>query len=349
MKKHSIKIYLLLLLAFPVLMVTSCMKDSDGSPDVKPGNPVFGSIDPPQAPGGTVLTLKGAGLGDMRSIMFDQKNVPAKITSTLNTESVLIFNVPDTAYGGPQNIILTNSQGKTLTVPFSVIALPTVTSAFPMDFEPGSKVTLTGSNLNDVTNVLLKGTSDQATIVSQVRSQMVITMPASAIDRTNLVLTNSSGMDTTSQEFVNVPNGTAVFTDDFVDPAQSWSWGGTYAPSTDDFITGTKSLKAAYDPTGSWGGLQIGMGSELTLPAGTKYFTYWTKGADVDKQVTVEIKGNNWSTDNSKVITVPAGKWTYFREDMSTFAPGVTSISVIVFQIHDAGKTIYFDNIIFIK
>lgn len=351
MRKYTIKKYLTVAVsAIAVAFIAgSCLKDSDGSPDIKAGTPVFKSITPGEAPGGSVLTLQGSGLGNMRSIVFDLHNVPTTITSTLNTEETVIFHVPDTAYGGPQNIILTNSIGRTLVVPFSVIALPTVTTAFPMDFQNKSRITLTGSNLNDVTSVILEGSGEAASIISQIRKSMVIEMPASTSNRTHLVLVNSSGSDTTSQEFVNVTQALAIFKDDYIDPAQNWSWGGTYTPSADDSISGSKSLKAAYDASGSWGGLQIGMGSELSLPAGTKYFTYWAKGADVDKQVTVQIKGNNWSTDNSKVITVPAGKWTYFREEASTFIPGVNSVSVIVFQIHDAGKTIYFDNILFVK
>jgi hypothetical protein len=114
-------------------------------------------------------------------------------------------------------------------------------------------------------------------------------------------------------------------------------------------VTGSKSLKAAYDPAGTWGGLQIGMGSELPIPAGSKYFAFWAKGADADKKVTVQIKGNNWTTDNKTEITVPAGKWTYFKLELGSFIPNVSSVSVIVFQIHEDGKTIYYDNIMFIK
>ena len=332
-----------------MLTISSCRKDSDGSPSVKPGNPVSSGIAPDSAANGTLLTLSGTGLGDMRSIVFDNKNIPAAFQTTLNTETAIIFRVPDTAWGGPQNIVFTNSQGKKLTVPFKVLAYPNITAAFPMDFQAGSVVTLTGTNLLDVTKVVIKGTTDEATIVSQTRSQLVIAMPSTTASRGFLNITNATGTITTTQEFVSVDNATGIFLDDFVNNAQSWSWGGTYDPSTDDAITGAKSLKAAYDPTGTWGGLQIGMGSELTLPAGSKYFTFWAKGSDVDKQVTLTVKGNNWTTVNTMVITVPAGKWTYFREDMSTFLPGVNSISLILFQIHDSGKTIYYDNIMFVK
>jgi hypothetical protein len=81
--------------------------------------------------------------------------------------------VPDTAYGGNQNITLTNVDGKSVTVPFRVLAYPVVSSAFPTDFQAGSTVTLTGSNLDDVTSVVINGTTDAATIVSKTRSQMI--------------------------------------------------------------------------------------------------------------------------------------------------------------------------------
>lgn len=347
---NHITIRLTLFIPVMALALNACKKDSDGSPDVKAGDPVATSLSPDSASVSTVLTLQGTGLGDIRSIVFDKNNAPATFYSTLNTSTAIIFRVPDTAVRGQQNIILTNSAGKTLSVPFKVLPFGVVNSAFPTDFDAGSQVTLTGNNLDVVTKVMLSGTTDQATIVSQSLNQMVIKMPSSSVARAPLVLTTTAGDKTTSMDFVNVAQATAqIFTDDYMNPAQNWSWGGTYTPSADYTITGAKSLKAAYDPGGTWGGLQIGMGSELTIPSGTKYFSFWAKGADTDKDVTLDIKGNGNTTDNSKVITVPANKWTYFKFEIGTLIPGVNSVSVIVFQIHDAGKTIYYDNIMFTK
>ena len=278
----------------------------------------------------------------MRSIVFSTKNVPAPFISTLNTEEAIIFRVPDTAYGGPQNIIFTNVDGKTLSVPFRVLAYPVVSTAFPTDFQAGSTVTLTGSNLDDVTSVVIDGTADAATIVSKTRSQMVITMPASNVTRGFLKITNATGPIVTTQEFVNVAKATIVFDDALQNNFQDWGWGGTYTASTEEKITGLKSFKGAYDPGGSWGGIQLGNGS-LSL-ATEKYYSFWTKGADIDKNVTVSI---NWAV--SKTITVPANKWTYFKYNLATDFPGVTSANTIIFQINGDGKTIYFDNIMFSK
>jgi hypothetical protein len=312
---------------------------------------VANRLSPDSAGGGTLLTLTGAGLGDMRSVVFDKNNAPATFYSTLNTSEAIIFRVPDTATRGDQNILLTNSAGKTLTVPFRVLPFATVSSAFPTDFEANTEITLNGNNLDVLSKVVLNGTSTEATILSKSLNKAVIRMPAGvAADKGTLVLTTTAGDKATTMEFVNVERATLrIFTDSLVKPAESWSWGGTYTNSTDNIVTGSKSLKAAYDPAGTWGGLQIGMGTELPIPAGTRYFTFWAKGADVEKKVTVNIKGNKNTTDHKTEITVPANKWTYFKLENGSFIPNVNSISVIVFQIQNEGKTIYYDNIMFIK
>ena len=330
-------------LAAVTLIISSCEKDGDGSPDYSAGNPIAtNGIKPDSGSGGAVLTLIGTGLGQMRSVVFSNNNVPAPFQTTLNTETALVFRVPDTAFGGPQNIIFTNSEGKTLTVPFRVLAYPVVSTAFPTDFEAGSTVTLTGSNLDDVTNVVIDGTTDAATIVSKTRSQLVITMPASTVNRGFLKITNATGSIVAPQEFVNVATAIPVFNDALQTGFQNWGWGGTFAASTDDKITGTSSMKAAYDPTGSWGGMQFGGGTvSLTTH---KYFTFWAKGADIDKNVQFWL---NWN--NQKVVTIPANKWTYFKYTLATDFPGTNAVDNVTFQIQGDGKTIYFDNIMFVK
>lgn len=345
MKKVIINLFtrLFLLLGIVLVLIMGCEKDSDGSPDIKTGAMSSGTINPASAAGGEVITLTGTGIGQIRSIVFDKNNVPAQFMSTLNTEANLVFRVPDTAFGGPQNVIFTNADGKTLSVPFSVIALPNVTTAFPTDFEAGTQVTLTGNNLDDVTTVVLDGTTDACTIVSKTRKQMVITMPASTADRAKLKLTNASGIRITDMEFVNVSRAITVFTEQLNNGFENWGWGGTFAASADDKITGGSSMKAAFDPAGTWGGMQLGNGGSINI-APYRYFSFWVKGADVDKNFQFWL---NWG--NQKVITVPANKWTYFRYELATNYPGVTSVNNVTFQIVDAGKTVYFDNIMFFK
>ena len=108
------------------LVLTSCEEDTDGTPRFEAGNPVATQIMPDSAASGSVVTLLGTGLGDIRSITFEKQEVPAGFQPTLNTDKALIFRVPTEASGGVQNIIVTNSAGKTATIPFKVLAYPSV-------------------------------------------------------------------------------------------------------------------------------------------------------------------------------------------------------------------------------
>jgi len=332
----------IILLALTIIS-NSCEKDTDGSPENKPGTPVLTSVVPAEAAGGVLVTITGKGLGDMRTAVFDKNDIPATFMSTLNTSTHLLIRVPSDAYGGDQNIILTNSAGKTLTVPFTVVALPIITTAFPTDFQAGSTVTMTGNNLDDVSSVVIDGTTDAATIVSQTRKGMVITMPSSTVDNGKLKLTNLSGEYVTTHTFINIDKALPVFTDALMNGFESWSWGGTYGASTDAFITGTSSMKAAFD-AGGWGGLQLGNGGSIDVST-YHYFVFWAKGASVDFDVQVNLNWAGWQS-----FTIPANTWTYFKFELMTKWPSVTTtVNNVTFQIKGADKTFYFDNIVFIK
>jgi hypothetical protein len=279
----------------------------------------------------------------MVSILFVKDSVPAPFLGTLNTENALVFRVPDNASGGQQNIRFTNIDGKTLEVPFNVIALPSVTTASLLEFSQDQVITLSGNNFNDVSAVVLQPGGETVTVVSKTKTQMVIKMPLSSADRVNIKITNTSGDRITSQEFINIDKAKTVFSEQLDNGFQDWGWGGAFAASTDDKISGTKSFKAAYDPAGTWGGMQLGNNGSIDISQKTT-FSFWTKGADVDKQMQFWL---NWGV--MKVITVPARVWTRFQYTLASDYPGLTSVNNVTFQIYDAGKTIYFDNIMFYK
>lgn len=131
----SINTFLTLVTACTLLLVACSKNDeNDGSPKFKPGSMTFAAIDKDSASGGTLLTVKGSALGDIRSIVFDKNNAPASFYSTLNTDNAILFRVPDTAAGGNQQIVLTNSEGTTLNIPFRVLAYPTVNSVSNYNF-----------------------------------------------------------------------------------------------------------------------------------------------------------------------------------------------------------------------
>ena len=350
-KKVALLPVLLIVLA---LAIGSCVKDSDGSPDVKAGTPAFESITPNSGAGGVLVTLKGTGLGDMKAIIFEKDSVSTYLMSTLNTENVLMFRVPAEAAGGNQNIIFVNSEEKTLSVPFNVLAFPQINTASNYDFVAGTEITLTGTNLNDVTKVVLTGTTDEATIVSKTKKQLVIAMPVTSKGRSTLDITNVTGLTTTTMEFVSITNNFIVYADAYGSGAfgggvQSWSWGCNVSESATDAKTGTKCLKVDYTD----GGLSLWLGSDtwsdghwftdFFTPA---YITFWAKGGG--KDVTIQIKGDGPpnAPSDSKTVSVPADVWTYFK--IPHFIPGTYGRLNLIIS-GTTGRTVYFDDILYVK
>src|ERR1700761_6823842 len=159
---------ILCLLAVTVF-ITSCKKDVVVTPTY--------SINPGAGAGNDVITLTGSHLSGIQSIVFDDGNVPVAFNPEFNTDGAVIFRVPPTANVGAQHIVFTNSNGYQFSVPFTVLAIPSISSAYPAEWEAGNTVTITGNYLQSVYHVTLAGsTTDTATIVSVTPTQLVLTI-----------------------------------------------------------------------------------------------------------------------------------------------------------------------------
>jgi hypothetical protein len=326
---------------FAGALLTSC-----GDDDV---TPKIAKVTPEQAPSNEVVTVTGSGLRNIMSITFETGNVPASFTSTFNTDGAIVFRVPGAAVPGQQNIIFKNKDGKEFTLPFKVLGLPSITDAFPYDFEEGSTITLNGANLQSVTKVVLQGTTDEAEIVSQTATELVVKMPASANASTALVITNDAGNYTTSIKFNNLDEPThqfIIFTESINwSTVNDWSWCKDHKNSTDFFVTGANSYAATYG-AGSWAALSIHFAPNITT-SDYSFLTFYVKGADVDTQIDVASEQGG----NTNTITVPANVWTYFKMPINGFIGGL-SMERLDFKMHgpdDADKTVYYDNIILLK
>lgn len=343
-------------------LISSCEKDTDGSPQIGPGNPVAAKIFPDSAAGGTVVTLTGSGLGDIRSIVFEKNSVPASFQSTLNTESAIIFRVPSEVAGGKQNIILTNSAGQTLNVPFRALAYPSVSSVSNYDFTKGTEITITGNNLEDVTAVAIadsvKGISDAATIVSKEKKTLVVKMPSTTLNRGTLSITNSTGRIRTKQEFTNVDKAYQIFTDAYGTGFQDGSWGDAGAISTKEAKLGTASVGKNFQK-GNWHMMAMAnwSSSAIAYSADYMYVTGWIKGASADYSLYLTTdagKGGFGDFIPSNKIDVKAGTWTYFKfklSDIDFWLPGKT-LKQVGFRIQGPDKqdeTFYFDDLMLVK
>lgn len=360
MKINYAKPYIWSLL-LSTLLYFSCTKgDSDGSWVAPAGTPQSAGFTPDSAANGELITLVGTGLGDIRSIVFATENVPAPFYSTLNTETTIIFRVPDTAYGGEQNVTFTNSLGKQLVLPFRVLAYPTVSSASLYEFKENTELTLTGTNLLDVEKVVISGTTDEAEIVAQTSKTLTIKMPATNVIKATLNITNVTGTAVTTQEFVYIPNNFVAFDDDWGQAAayggtvQSWSWGCDASPFADVKKDGEKSLRVKYAD----GGLSLFLGSDWGDPLkgftdyfAAKFITFWARGDGADVNITI-VPDGPWPASSpqgsgSHTFTVSKDVWTYYKIPTSFITGGYSRLNFKIEGTTD--KTVYYDNILLVK
>jgi hypothetical protein len=345
-------ILLSLLALMSAFAFTSCT-DSNGSPDIKAGTPVLTSISPNEPSGGDLVTVIGTGLGDITSIVFAKGDVPATVVSTLNTETCILFRVPQAVNGGVQNVTFTNRNGKTMVASLNVQCPAQVISVSDYNFTTGTELTLTGYNFNDVSSVVFTSTGTPVTVVSKTRNTMVIEMPATTLYRTTLDITNVTGTTTTTQEFVSYDNNFLVYTDGYGAGAfnggvQNWSWGCTVGEVTSTFKNGTKGLKVIYTE----GGLSLWLGSD-TWSTGhwftdyfpPKYLTFWAKAEGAAMALKIADDGPPGGQTASTTVTVPADTWTYFKIDAA--AIWTNTYGRVDFMAKNG--TIYFDDIIYVK
>jgi len=197
-----------------------------------------------------------------------------------------------------------------------------------------------------VTSVLLHGTTSAATIVSQTRSSLVISMPSTTLNTAQLDITNASGTITTSstQEFAAVDNAYIFFADDnYGTGVGDWSWDGS-SVATGTAILGDSSLKEVYS-SGSWAALSFHTPSPVTANS-YSYCSFWIFGGTASEQIDVS------SEDGGSTVTetIPPGVWTFYTIPISGWIGGV-DVNRLDFKMHGpaATETVYVDDVMFVK
>jgi hypothetical protein len=341
-KKYNLVITLLLAAVTGLLFFSSsCTKEELIKPTID-------NIDPGEASVNTTLTVTGSGLRDIKSIVFDLGNVPVtSFNPNFNTDNAIIFRVPSNANSGDQNIVFTNTSGFQFTLPFRVLPLAVVSSAFPREWEAGNIITLSGSYFESVDDVVLEATSQAVTIVSKTSTTLVLQMPASTAPSSKLIIHNNAGSSTTDISFLNLDRQVKLFTEDFGQSIENWSWCEASKSAAGPATSGSSSLKTVYD---NFEGLSFRraapfVGSEF------KALSFWIKGGSRDLAVAIRADAVVSGSAPGANITVPANVWTYFNIPMSGTFDAVT-FERLNFQasgIPAGQETLYLDNVVLVK
>lgn len=346
-KSFNTSVNYLVVLCAALLFWTSCKKEDSGME-----NPTILSGPDSVAAGGTVI-LEGKDLAEMRSLVFEFGSTPAKFNPVLNNPNAIIFRVPDSTWGGPTNIILTNSAGTQLKYPLVVVTPPVVQTISSTDYLQDMEILLTGNNLQFVNEVALVNMSDEPTgekaeIISQSKKEMVIKLPASTEPRVKLKITNTSSTIITTKYFVNIDLTKKIFLDGYGSHIENWSWAGKNGPSTEQAFMGTHSMKLDMTTASKGGAMRLVNKQEISFDNYTNV-SFWMKGADVAQEYNFLFQKDAATVVESQKITIPPHVWTYFTFPLQIWKnKGMNGVWGIVFQLQsDVGKVVYLDNLVF--
>jgi hypothetical protein len=220
----------------------------------------------------------------------------------------------------------------------------------------GSQLTITGTNLDLVTGIVLKGVADTIkTFVSQSAAQIVITIPQEA-SFGQITLYSLAGVPCLSADPLTYvgdpvqlpPLGLALYENGAYQNGFSYGWWLSTTPdpnSTDIINVGTTaSLKVTFD--GGWSGAVFNNNGVSISDYSTFQMSFYGGPGTDGIQFQVDF---NSGTDNI-AFTVAEGKWTNVSMPVSTWT-SLSSGTVTMVQIQDRGTggVVYFDRIGFGK
>ncbi|MCD8541000.1 MAG: IPT/TIG domain-containing protein [Leadbetterella sp.] len=316
MKKYRFYIAILVLL----YGTYACTEDTDGTPAVNPGNLNVTSVLPDSAAGGELVILKGTGLGDVRSVVFEKGEVQAGFQPTLNTGEVFMFRVPSKQEAGSRTLPLPMETGSRKALASGLWPSLWCMIVSNYNFEAGTEITITGTNLDDVHTVRLTESEDALTIVSQTKSELTVKFPASQVNRSTLDIINETGLLKTTQEFVNLAKAFVIFTEGYGEGFADGSWGDAGTVTDKEAKSGSKSVFKNYQK-GNWHLINFAnWWPGVAENPEYKFLTVWVKGASQDYTLylTGDMRAGGFGNgDRSYPLNVPAGKWTYFKIPLS--------------------------------
>lgn len=283
--------------------------------------PAVTSLSPASIKHGDNLTISGTDLDLVTEITFTKGTTGSKVTTFVSKapESIVV-TVPDDAQTGKLTLKVHSGLTVQTTGQVSII-LPVATAISPFSGVAGDDITITGTNLDLVKEVIFPSASAVSTFHSQTATSIVLDLPSNV---------GSGGVEFVTKRNYRAQSGVAfgadpsplllVFFDDaFKFGYGDWSWGTgrvSVPVSTDKFKTGTSSWKMTFplaDAGLSWGG-----GTAVSTVGYTKFSFSVFGGPGTNGKHLDVVLNDTWS--GFPTVTIVEGQWTEFDIPFSSFA-----------------------------
>lgn len=305
---------------------------------------------PVEAKPGTDITITGEFLNYAEEVWFAEGKVVTEFVSQSRTE--LVVTVPLDAQTGTvvvSNGALVEPVMAESETPLTV-TLPVVTNLDPTPVERGGQLTLIGTDLDLVKEIIFKGgvVVVRDSFLTKDVTTLVVKVPAEA-NKGTLTLVAFSGVEVETEQAIELvgdlpplaPLVYAFYVDALQNGWGNWGWGGAVDfANADNVRDGEKSIKKTYD--GSWDALRFGGGSVDIAGKTHLVFSVFGDAGTGGKKLQL-ILNEQWSSP-SHVFDVVEGEWVEISLPLADIGAPAT-IKDILWQAQGWSGTVYVDHV----
>jgi len=300
---------------------------------------------PESARPGENISIKGQYLNWVKEVRFAKDTAVIKFVSQNLNE--LVVTVPFGAQTGPLIFVTGGTEPLTIeTEKDLVIALPSFKSIVPNPAEREKELTITGTNLDLVQGVILKGLTGPVTeFVSKTATQLVLKIPKAA-NKGKVTLLAYSGITIESADALKFvgdlpdlePLKYAFYEDVILNGWSNWGWGSTADfANTANVRDGNNAAKMTF--TGGWGALKFGGSTVATDKFSEITFSVYGLAGTEGKKLNVAA-----NSGTAHEIVLKEGIWTEYKLTKANLGNPAT-ITELMFQETGWSGSIYLDHI----
>lgn len=141
------------------------------------------SFSPAKARPGDVLTIEGTYLNLIKEVVFTNKKAVASTSFASQSQTKIEVKIPEDAQSGI--VVISNGAAEPILVESATpldVTLPSGTTLAPTPVKAGANLTINGSDLDLVKEIIFPGGSKVSSFVSQATDKIVVAVPADSKD-----------------------------------------------------------------------------------------------------------------------------------------------------------------------